>query len=50
MPTSRDVKAIDRFRFAAWDCYQYLNCKIEAEAEAEAEAGAKAAAEAVEAK
>ena len=33
---TRDVEAIDRFRFGGWDSYQYLYYKMEAEAEAEA--------------
>ena len=33
---TRDVEAIDRFRFGGWDSYQYLYYKMEAEAEEEA--------------
>ena len=33
---TRDVEAIDRFKFGGWDSYWYLNYRMEAEAEAEA--------------
>ena len=33
---SSNVEAIDRFQFRGWDCFKYLNCKMEVEAEAEA--------------